>query len=192
MFFKYGGQSLDIRQPVTHDSTYTLMFCACTALVTATANNVVALALQQGVFSFVTEVPCLYAFREPGCALWRLAQSASAKAGTFQQHPVVNNCHLVLCQLPLILVEGRLEGDASASVPLVFVPFILMSSQPFGALPLRWSTVSSLFVRHTPPVPRVNMITLPLSLTTSISKNMAFRRMPLFSMKQNNLTLTPA
>ena len=117
MLFKYGGQPLDICQPATHDSTYAVMFCVRTVLVTATANDIVALVLQQGPFSFVTEAPCLYAFHEPGCALWRLAQSVSAKVGTFQLQPVANNCHLVLCQLPLILIEGCLEGGCLSICP---------------------------------------------------------------------------
>lgn len=118
MLFNYGGQSVNICPPATRSNEHSSMFSNCTVVVVAAVSSVVGFALQQGPTAFIAELPFLRTFSEPGCALWRLAQSASARADTFQQYPIVNDCHHVLCQLPLIIIEGRIKGGCLSICPL--------------------------------------------------------------------------
>lgn len=96
---------------------YTAMYSRCIALVTDAVTSVVGLTLQQGPNTLLAEVPFLHAFSETGCALWRLAQCALAKAGLLREHQVVNQCHLVLEHLPLILIEGSVESSRLCVCP---------------------------------------------------------------------------
>ena len=93
------------------------MYSRCIALVTDAVTSVVGLTLQQGPNTLLAEVPFLHAFSETGCALWRLAQCALAKAGLLREHQVVNQCHLVLEHLPLILIEGSVESSRLCVCP---------------------------------------------------------------------------
>lgn len=109
LLFKYGGQPAPIRPIATSNKGRTALYSYHTTLVTKVVESVVGLALQQGTYTWFVEAPFLRTFREFGCALWRLAQCAFAKAGILDKNPFVNHCHSVLAQLPLILIEGCIE-----------------------------------------------------------------------------------
>ena len=109
MIFKYSGQLLPIRTEVVSCQSYTVQYSVCHPFFSQVVDSVLGLALQQTAHTWFAEAPFLRAFREPGCALWRLAQSALAHTQSFDRHPFVNSCHTVLSQLPLILVEGKVE-----------------------------------------------------------------------------------
>lgn len=117
LLFKYGGQLTQVSLPTISRTEYTTMFSRCIVFVADAVTSVVSLTLQQGPNALIAEVPFLHTFSEPGCALWRLAQSALAKAGLLQGHPVVNHCHFVLEQLPLIIIEGSVEGGRLCVCP---------------------------------------------------------------------------
>ena len=54
---------------------------------------------------------------EVGCALWRLAQCAAAKLDQLQARACVNCCHSDLACLPLVLIEGHVEGACLTVCP---------------------------------------------------------------------------
>ena len=84
LLFKYGGQPIRIRPATVHRKEYTAWYTYCTALVTDAEACVVGFAVQQNSNIVIIEAPFLRAFSETGCALWRLAQSAAAKADLLQ------------------------------------------------------------------------------------------------------------
>ena len=110
MIFKYGGQLLPIRASAVSCKEYTVLYSYSATFFTKAVESVVGLAIQKGTHTWFVEAPFLHTFQEPGCALWRLAQGALAQANIFDSNPFVNHCHTVLAQLPLILVEGNIEG----------------------------------------------------------------------------------
>ena len=109
MIFKYGGQLLPFRACAVSCEDYTVSYSYSTTFFTNVVESVVGLAIQKGVHTWFVEAPFLYTFQERGRALWRLAQGALAQANIFASNPFVNHCHKVLDQLPLILVEGKIE-----------------------------------------------------------------------------------
>ena len=110
MIFNYGGQLLSIQAIAASCQEYTVSYSHSATFFTKVAESVVGLAIQKGAHTWFVEAPFLYTFQEPGCALWRLAQSALAQANVLSSNPFVNHCHKDLAQLPLILVEGNIEG----------------------------------------------------------------------------------
>ena len=110
MIFKYRGQPLLLRACAVSCQDYTVSYSYSTTLFANVAGSVVGIAIQKGPSTCFAEVPFLYAFQERGCALWRLAQGALARANTFASHPFVNHCHKDLELLPLVLIEGQIEN----------------------------------------------------------------------------------
>ena len=109
MIFKYGGQLLPIRASAVSCKEYAAQYSYSATFFAKVVESVVGLAIQKGAHTWFAEAPFLRTFQEPGCALWRLAQSALAQANIFDSNPFVNHCHKVLEQLPLIFVEGNIE-----------------------------------------------------------------------------------
>ena len=110
VIFKYGGQPLPIRVSVVSCKDYTVSYSYSTTLLTNAVESAVGIAIQKGPCTLFVEAPFLKAFQERGCALWRLAQGALARANIFASNPFVNHCHKVLEQLPLVLIEGKIEN----------------------------------------------------------------------------------
>ena len=108
MIFKYGGQPLSFRDRVVSCKDYTVSYGYSITLLSTVVECVVGIAIQKGPYTWFEEAPSLNAFQERGCALWRLAQGALARADIFANNPFVNHCHKILEQLPLILVEGKI------------------------------------------------------------------------------------
>ena len=97
--------------PVTvHRKEYTARYSYCTAFVTDAEACVVGLAAQQTSNILIAEAPFSRAFSDTGCALWRLAQCAAAKADWLQTQGCINHCHRELERLPLVLIEGYFEN----------------------------------------------------------------------------------
>ena len=109
MIFKYGGQLHSIRMGVVSCQDYTIRYSVCTPFFSQVVNNVLGIAIQQASLTWFAEAPCIHTFCESGCALWRLAHSALAHNQSLDRHSFVNCCHTALSQLPLILVEGKVE-----------------------------------------------------------------------------------
>ena len=109
MIFKYGGKPLAICSSVASCQEYTVHYSLCDVFFTNVANSVAGIALQKSSHSLCAEAPFLRTFKEPGCALWRLSQSALARTNSLDRNPFVNSCHTILAQLPLISIESKLE-----------------------------------------------------------------------------------
>ena len=88
----------------------TCPYSYCTAFVTDAEACVVGLAAQQTSNILIAEAPFSRAFSDTGCALWRLAQCAAAKADWLQTQGCINHCHRELERLPLVLIEGYFEN----------------------------------------------------------------------------------
>ena len=110
MIFKYGGRPQSFGVSAVSCKDYTVAYSYSTALFSKVIQCVVGIAIQQGPCTWTAEAPFLTTIRERGCALWRLAQGALAQSNSFANNPFVNHCHKVLEQLPLVLIEGKIEN----------------------------------------------------------------------------------
>ena len=111
LLFKYGGQPVQICPGAVHRKEYIARYSYCTTLVTEAEACVVGLAAQRNSNVVIAEAPFSRAFSETGCALWRLAQNAAAKADWLQAQSGINHCHRELERLPLVLIEGYFENS---------------------------------------------------------------------------------
>ena len=109
LLFKYGGESLRIRQPLTPTPLYRSMFGFQTDLHGAGSQHLCAFALQQEHICTVTERPWQHSIVEPGCALWRLSHSLLAAENKVCKEPFANACHHILGKFPIVLIGGLLK-----------------------------------------------------------------------------------
>ena len=106
LLFKYGGESLRIRQPSTTTPLYRSTFGFQAGLHGTGTSHLCAFALQQERVCTVTETPWHHSIVEPGCALWRLSHVLLAEAGKVCKEPFANACHLMLGSFPIVLIGG--------------------------------------------------------------------------------------
>ena len=109
LLFKYGGESLHIRQPLTPASLYRSTFGFQTDLHGTGSKHLCAFALQQERICTITERPWQHSIVEPGCALWRLSHCLLAEESKVCKEPFANACHLILGKFPIILIGGLLK-----------------------------------------------------------------------------------
>ena len=109
LLFKYGGESLRIRQPLQSTSLYRSMFGFQADLQGVGSEHLCAFALQQERICTITERPWKHSLVEPGCALWRLSHCLLAEGDQVCKEPFANACHLLLGKFPIILIGGFLK-----------------------------------------------------------------------------------
>lgn len=117
LLFKYGGQPIQIHPLEVPHESYIARYSYCSALRADTEACVVGITIQQKSKVTSFESPFNRALLETGCAVWRLAQCAAAKLDVLHSHACVNCCHSNLACLPLILIEGHLEGTCLSVCP---------------------------------------------------------------------------
>ena len=117
LLFKYGGKPVQIHSLEVPHEAYIARYSYCWALHADAEACVVGIAIQQSSRVTSLESPFTRALSETGCALWRLAQCAAAKLDLLHSHACVSCCHSDLACLPLILIEGHLEGTCLSVCP---------------------------------------------------------------------------
>ena len=97
MIFKYGGHPLLLRASAVSCKDYTVSYSYSTTLFMNVVESVVGIGIQKGPNTCFAEAPFLYAFQECGCALWRLAQGALARANIFASLLIIATKTLNYC-----------------------------------------------------------------------------------------------